>query len=67
MKTFESIYNYLIIIVKAIAKFLNYAYASEITIAAIGVWVNLFQNKVIGSLLIGWAVMLFIINFQYKK
>jgi hypothetical protein len=60
------IVNILKRIIQAIAKFLHFAYASEITIAAIGVWVNLFESKVIGLMLIAWAVVLFVVNSQSR-
>ena len=60
------ILNILKLIIQAIAKFLHFTYASEITIAFIGVWINLFENRVIGLTLIAWAVTLFIINLQSR-
>ena len=58
MKTLKLIWSYLLIALKAVGKFLKFAYASQITIGAIGVFTYLFHSKLVGILLVVWMVLL---------
>jgi hypothetical protein len=63
----KTLLNYLLIAFKAVAKFLKYAYASQITIGALAVFVYLFHSKFFGVLLFAWGLLLFINELKQQK
>ena len=63
----KTLWSYFLIAIKAIAKFLKYSYASEITIAVLAVLIGLFYSGLIGCILFIWAVGLFINQLKQNQ
>ena len=64
MKTF---FKYVGIIIKAIAQFLHFPYASEITDGVLSVVIYFFLSHWIGIILFVWAILLAIHQFNELK
>jgi hypothetical protein len=63
----KKLLSYLSIAIKAIAQFLAFPYASEITIGVVAVVIFLFHLKFWGVALLVWGVLLFINQFNKNK
>ena len=61
------IWKYLVIIVKAIGKFLKFIYASEITIGALAVIIYLRGHHFWAFILLAWAILLAINTYKQNK
>ena len=66
MKALQIFWKYFVIVVKAIAKFLHFAYAPEITIGVLAVLLGLFYSGLLGFLLFLWAIGLLINEIKQK-
>jgi hypothetical protein len=66
MKVLQIFWKYFVIVVKAIAKFLHFAYAPEITIGVLAVLLGLFYSGLLGFLLFLWAIGLLINEIKQK-
>ena len=64
MKTF---FKYVGIIIKAIAQFLHFPYASEITDGVLSVVIYFFLSHWIGIILFVWAILLAVHQFNELK
>jgi hypothetical protein len=63
----KTAWSYLLIGIKAIAKFLHFTYASEITIAVLAVLIGLFYSGLVGCILFIWGVGLFINQLKQNQ
>ena len=64
MKTF---FKYVGIVIKAIAQFLHFPYASEITDGVLSVIIYFFLSHWIGIVLFVWAILLAVHQFNELK
>ena len=67
MKALQFIEKYFLIVIKAIGKFLKFAYAPEITIGAMALFIYLFHSKFWGVILLVWGVLLLINEIKQNK
>jgi hypothetical protein len=56
----KTILNYAGIVIKAIARFVNFPYAAEVSLAVVAVLIGIFYHRWMGGLLFIWAALLFI-------
>jgi hypothetical protein len=67
MKTLKLFYSYLMIVIKAIGKFLKFAFAPEITIGALAIFIYLFHSQFWGVMLFIWGILLTINELKQNK
>lgn len=56
----KKILNYFLIVLKAVAQFLHFPLASEITIGVIAILLYVFQHRFWGVVLLVWGILLLI-------
>jgi|WetSurMetagenome_2_1015567.scaffolds.fasta_scaffold00103_67 hypothetical protein len=67
MKVLNFIWEYLVLIVKALGKFLKWIFAPEVTIGVLAVLIYLHGHHFWAFVLIAWGILLTINEYKQSK